>query len=58
MNEEGERDLKVYKCINKECKAELSMNDLDNVQGIKCPFCGGRILVKMRPKEAKRVGCE
>ncbi|HHN81703.1 MAG TPA: DNA-directed RNA polymerase subunit P [Methanomicrobia archaeon] len=34
------------------------MNDLDNVQGIKCPFCGGRILVKMRPKEAKRVGCE
>ncbi|MBN1786100.1 MAG: DNA-directed RNA polymerase subunit P [Candidatus Methanofastidiosa archaeon] len=47
----------MYKCINRECRKELSINDLDNVQGIKCPYCGGRVLIKLRPKQAKRVGC-
>ncbi|HPR40973.1 MAG TPA: hypothetical protein PK718_00290 [Candidatus Methanofastidiosa archaeon] len=52
-----DRDEKMYKCINRECRKELSLNDLDNVQGIKCPYCGGRVLIKLRPKQSKRVGC-
>jgi len=49
---------RMYKCINKECKAELSLADLENVQGVKCPFCGGRVLIKLRAQDGKRVSCE
>ena len=53
-----EDEPKLYKCINKDCKEELSAADLDNVQGIKCPYCGGRVLIKLRAHDGKRVGCE
>ncbi len=53
-----DEEPKMFKCINKECKAELSTKDIDNIQGIKCPFCGGRVLVKLRSKGSKRASCE
>jgi len=52
------RDEMLYKCINRDCKAEMSIADIESLQGIKCPYCGGRILVKIRPQTANRVKCD
>ncbi|TFF91798.1 DNA-directed RNA polymerase subunit P [Candidatus Thorarchaeota archaeon] len=43
----------VYICHN--CKHEVTPEDLKTLPGVKCPFCGGRILYKVRPPVVKRV---
>ncbi|NPV50090.1 MAG: DNA-directed RNA polymerase subunit P [Candidatus Methanofastidiosum sp.] len=43
----------MYKCI--ECKRILTPTELDDIRGIKCPYCGNRIFIKMRPEMAKTV---
>jgi len=43
----------VYKCI--KCGKILDKDSLDFSQSIKCPFCGARILVKVRLPLAKKV---
>lgn len=41
----------VYKCAH--CKQTVEIDK--DLQGIRCPFCGHRILVKERPTTIKRV---
>jgi DNA-directed RNA polymerase subunit RPC12/RpoP len=39
----------VYKCVN--CKRIIT-----KIEGtVRCPFCGARILTKIRPEVIKRV---
>lgn len=39
----------MYKCI--KCKKTIP-----NIEGtVRCPYCGARILSKMRPQTVKRV---
>ena len=41
-----------YKCVN--CKKEITL-DLNKDKKIICPFCGYRIIEKLRPQKSKRV---
>jgi DNA-directed RNA polymerase subunit RPC12/RpoP len=43
----------VYKCI--KCGEILDRDTLDFSQSVKCPFCGGRVLIKVRPPISKKV---
>jgi len=43
----------VYKCI--KCGRILDKDSLDFSQSVKCPFCGARVLVKVRPPLPKKV---
>jgi len=42
-----------YECIN--CGSEISADQLAMTPEIKCPFCGYRILRKVRPPIVKHV---
>ncbi|MFZ0010889.1 MAG: DNA-directed RNA polymerase subunit P [Halobacteriota archaeon] len=44
-------DFTVYKCIR--CKREVEVES--EYGGIRCPYCGHRILVKERPTIIKKV---
>lgn len=44
-------DVTVYKCIR--CKREVEVES--EYGGIRCPYCGHRILVKERPTIIKKV---
>jgi DNA-directed RNA polymerase subunit RPC12/RpoP len=33
----------------------LEKDNLDFSQSVKCPFCGGRVLIKIRPEIPKKV---
>jgi DNA-directed RNA polymerase subunit P len=39
----------MYKCTN--CKKEIPKIE----DRIRCPYCGSRVFVKLRPKVVKRV---
>ncbi len=52
-SEQTRRVTMVYICHN--CKHEVTPEDLKTLPGVKCPFCGGRILYKVRPPVVKRV---
>lgn len=43
----------MYQCIN--CSAKLNIEQLSMTPEIKCPFCGYRVLKKMRPPVVKHV---
>ena len=44
----------VYECVR--CGAKVSFNELElRGGGIKCTFCGYRVLKKIRPPLVKRV---
>ncbi|MCK5152267.1 MAG: DNA-directed RNA polymerase subunit P [Candidatus Thorarchaeota archaeon] len=43
----------VYVCHT--CKTEVTPEGLKTLPGVKCPYCGGRILYKIRPPVVKRV---
>ena len=38
-----------------QCKREVTSEGLKTLPGVKCPYCGGRILYKTRPPVVKRV---
>ncbi len=43
----------VYECIN--CSSKLTAEQLNMTPEIKCPFCGYRILRKVRPPIVKHL---
>ena len=47
--------MTTYVCGRKECKKEIDESKLASLTGIKCPYCGYRILYKKRPSIIKRI---
>ncbi|MHA1409116.1 MAG: DNA-directed RNA polymerase subunit P [Candidatus Odinarchaeia archaeon] len=43
----------MYVCS--ECKKEVTLEGLKTLPGIKCPYCGSRILYKSRPPIVKKI---
>jgi len=43
----------MYKCA--KCGREFSRDDMEILPGVKCPFCGWRIVTKLRAPTVKRV---
>ncbi|MGM0687780.1 MAG: DNA-directed RNA polymerase subunit P [Promethearchaeia archaeon] len=43
----------VYVC--RKCRKEVTTEGLETLPGVKCPYCGSRILYKVRPPVVKRV---
>ncbi|MEM2109954.1 MAG: DNA-directed RNA polymerase subunit P [Candidatus Odinarchaeota archaeon] len=39
------------------CKKEVTIENLKTMPGIKCPYCGYRILYKVRPPIVKKIIC-
>ncbi|HDJ94793.1 MAG: DNA-directed RNA polymerase subunit P [Thermoprotei archaeon] len=42
-----------YKCAN--CGRIIDAKDLDILPGIRCSYCGSKVLYKIRPPKIKRV---
>ncbi|MEM1538056.1 MAG: DNA-directed RNA polymerase subunit P [Candidatus Nezhaarchaeales archaeon] len=42
-----------YKCG--KCKRVFSKEELESMPGIRCPFCNGRILYKVRPNVVIKI---
>lgn len=56
MSEETGHGL-VYECVR--CGAKVLTEELDlRGGGVKCTFCGYRVLKKMRPPVVKRVSTD
>lgn len=55
MSEEKEQSATgiLYQCIS--CGEKLTLDQLAMTPEIKCPFCGYRVLKKVRPPVVKRV---
>ena len=55
MSEEKEQSPTgiLYQCIS--CGEKLTLDQLAMTPEIKCPFCGYRVLKKVRPPVVKRV---
>ena len=55
MAEEKEQSVTgiLYQCIS--CGEKLTLDQLAMTPEIKCPFCGYRVLKKVRPPVVKRV---
>jgi len=55
MTEEKEQPVAgiLYQCIS--CGEKLTMDQLAMTPEVKCPFCGYRVLKKVRPPVVKRV---
>lgn len=47
--------MTTYVCAKKECHREIDEEKLATLPGIKCPYCGYRILYKKRPVIMKRI---
>lgn len=43
----------MYKCLR--CGKEVRKEDMVEELGVRCPYCGYRILVKMRPPIVKEI---
>jgi DNA-directed RNA polymerase subunit P len=43
----------LYECLN--CGSKVSLEELSMTPEIKCPYCGYRVLKKVRPPIVKRV---
>ena len=50
-----ENTMTSYVCARKECRKEIDEKKLATLPGIKCPYCGYRILYKKRPVIIKRI---
>jgi DNA-directed RNA polymerase subunit RPC12/RpoP len=47
----------VYECV--KCGAKVSIDELElRGGGVKCTFCGYRVLKKIRPPVVKRIAAE
>ncbi|MCD6357581.1 MAG: DNA-directed RNA polymerase subunit P [Thermoproteales archaeon] len=44
---------RMYKCP--KCGKEFSKEEMEILPGVKCPYCGWRIVVKLRPPVVKTV---
>jgi len=44
---------KMYKCA--KCGKEFSKEEMEILPGVKCPYCGWRIVIKLRAPTVKRV---
>ena len=44
---------KAYRCLH--CGREFSRAELETLPGLRCPYCGNRVILKLRPPIAKRV---
>jgi DNA-directed RNA polymerase subunit P len=55
MSEEKEPSAMgiLYQCIS--CGEKLTLDQLAMTPEVKCPFCGYRVLKKVRPPVVKRV---
>ena len=42
-----------YKCAN--CGRIIDAKELEILPGIRCPYCGAKILYKVRPPKIRRV---
>jgi len=43
----------IYECVN--CGAKITSEQVSLTPEIKCPYCGYRVLRKIRPPVVKRV---
>ncbi len=44
---------KIYRCMR--CGRVFSKSEMETLPGIRCPYCGFRIVEKIRPEIPKRV---
>ncbi len=44
---------KLYVCLR--CGKTFSKEDMEYISGVKCPYCGYRIIMKTRTPSAKRI---
>lgn len=44
---------KMYMCIR--CGRTFSKEDMELAPGVRCPYCGYRIIVKVRSLSAKKI---
>ncbi len=44
---------KIYTCLR--CGSTFSKEDLEITPGVRCPYCGFKIILKLRTKSAKRL---
>ncbi len=44
---------KVYKCLH--CGRVFSREELETLPGVRCPYCGFRIVEKIRPPGVRKV---
>ena len=57
MSEKRETVGLLYECV--KCHAKVAIDELDlRGGGVKCTFCGYRVLKKVRPPVVKRVRTE
>ena len=47
--------MTTYVCAKKECQKEIDEEKLLSLPGIKCPYCGYRIIYKKRPSIIKQI---
>ncbi|MBD3230603.1 MAG: DNA-directed RNA polymerase subunit P [Candidatus Lokiarchaeota archaeon] len=43
----------MYECGR--CKKEITLSEMGSLPGIKCSYCGYRILYKVRPPVVKKI---
>lgn len=43
----------IYKCA--KCSKKFSRKEMEVLPGVKCPYCGWRIVTKLRAPTVKRV---
>lgn len=49
----SEEKRKMYKCV--KCGKEFSRSEMEILPGVKCPYCGWRIVIKLRTSAVKRM---
>ncbi|RLE85937.1 MAG: DNA-directed RNA polymerase subunit P [Thermoprotei archaeon] len=47
---QGER---IYRCL--KCGRIFSREEMETLPGVRCPYCGHKVIIKIRPPIAKRV---
>ena len=55
MGEDVKSDITgvYYECLN--CGSKIGLEELSVIPEIKCPYCGYRVLKKVRPPIVKRI---
>lgn len=43
----------IYKCL--KCGKVFSKSEMETLPGVRCPYCGYKVVIKLRPPIAKRV---